>query len=141
MTYPRCPLSRTLAKPSKRSRRSNRSILVEGEVENIGTGSEIHESLPDRSKELSTPEEERQFVDATVVAPSVGNRHGVLQTMVEGNVKKRQAQEDHVPYSVNYDRSDQRSIAIKPILVTKNGPNTRLNLFSGRSSNWLSSTP
>lgn len=70
----------------------NPSILVEGEIGNIGTGSEIHESLPDRSKELSTPEEARQFVDATgvdVLAPSVGNSHGMLQTMVEGNVKKR----------------------------------------------------
>lgn len=70
----------------------NPSILVEGEIGNIGTGSEIHESLPDRPKELSTPEEARQFVDATgvdVLAPSVGNSHGMLQTMVEGNVKKR----------------------------------------------------
>lgn len=70
----------------------NPSILVEGEIGNIGTGSEIHKSLPDRSKELSTPEEARQFVDATgvdVLAPSVGNSHGMLQTMVEGNVKKR----------------------------------------------------
>jgi fructose-bisphosphate aldolase, class II len=70
----------------------NPSILVEGEIGNIGTGSEIHESLPDRSKELSTPEEARQFVEATgvdVLAPAVGNSHGMLQAMVEGNVKKR----------------------------------------------------
>jgi fructose-bisphosphate aldolase, class II len=70
----------------------NPSIVVEGEIGNIGTGSEIHESLPDRSKELSTPEEARQFVEATgvdVLAPAVGNSHGMLQAMVEGNVKKR----------------------------------------------------
>ena len=70
----------------------NPMILVEGEIGNIGTGSEIHESLPDRSKELSTPEEARQFVEATgvdVLAPAVGNSHGMLQAMVEGNVKKR----------------------------------------------------
>ena len=70
----------------------NPSILVEGEIGNIGTGSEIHESLPDRSKELSTPEQARQFVEATgvdVLAPAVGNSHGMLQAMVEGDVKKR----------------------------------------------------
>jgi fructose-bisphosphate aldolase class II len=70
----------------------NPLILVEGEIGNIGTGSEIHESLPDRSKELSTPEEARQFVESTgvdVLAPAVGNSHGMLQAMVEGNVKKR----------------------------------------------------
>ena len=70
----------------------NPAIVVEGEIGNIGTGSEIHESLPDRSEELSTPAETMQFVEATgvdVLAPAVGNSHGMLQTMVEGNVKKR----------------------------------------------------
>src|ERR1700679_3607205 len=43
----------------------NSTILVEGEIGNIGTRSEIHESLPDRSKDLSTPEEARQFVKST----------------------------------------------------------------------------
>ena len=70
----------------------NPTILVEGEIGNIGTGSEIHESFPDRSKELSTPEEARQFVESTevdVLAPAVGNSHGMVQAMVEGDVKKR----------------------------------------------------
>ncbi len=70
----------------------NPTIIVEGEIGNIGTGSEIHESLPDRSKELSTPEEARQFVENTgvdVLAPAVGNSHGMLRSMVRGNVKKR----------------------------------------------------
>jgi fructose-bisphosphate aldolase, class II len=70
----------------------NPAILVEGEIGNIGTGSEIHDSLPDESKELSTPEEARQFVEATevdVLAPAVGNSHGMLQAMVRGDVKKR----------------------------------------------------
>jgi fructose-bisphosphate aldolase, class II len=68
------------------------TILVEGEIGNIGTGSEIHESLPDHSKELSTPEEARQFVESTgvdILAPAVGNSHGMLQAMVRGDVKKR----------------------------------------------------
>ena len=70
----------------------NPTILVEGEIGNIGTGSEIHESLPDHSQELSTPEEARQFVEATgvdILAPAVGNSHGMLQSMVQGDVRKR----------------------------------------------------
>jgi len=70
----------------------NPTVLVEGEIGNIGTGSEIHDSLPDDSRELSTAEEARQFVEATevdVLAPAVGNSHGMLQAMVRGEVKKR----------------------------------------------------
>jgi fructose-bisphosphate aldolase, class II len=68
------------------------TILIEGEIGNIGTGSEIHESLPDRSKELSTPEQARQFVESTgidVLAPAVGNSHGMVKAMVRGDLKKR----------------------------------------------------
>jgi fructose-bisphosphate aldolase, class II len=70
----------------------NPTILVEGEIGNIGTGSEIHESVPDQSKNLSTPEEAKQFVENTgvdILAPAVGNTHGMLQTRVQGGVKKR----------------------------------------------------
>ena len=70
----------------------NPAILVEGEIGNIGTGSEIHESAPDHSKDLTTPEEARQFVESTgvdILAPAVGNTHGMLQTMVQGSVRKR----------------------------------------------------
>src|ERR1700678_3583908 len=70
----------------------NPAILVEGEIGNIGTGSEIHESVLDYSKDLSTPEEAKQFVESTgvdILAPAVGNTHGMLQTMVQGNVRKR----------------------------------------------------
>jgi fructose-bisphosphate aldolase class II len=41
---------------------------------------------------LSTPEEARQFVEATkvdVLAPAVGNMHGMLESMVKGDAKKR----------------------------------------------------
>jgi fructose-bisphosphate aldolase class II len=68
------------------------TMLVEGEIGNIGTGSEIHESLPDRPNELSTPEQARQFVESTgvdILAPAVGNSHGMVQAMVHGNLKKR----------------------------------------------------
>ena len=70
----------------------NPQILVEGEIGDIGTGSEIHESVPDRSKNLTTAEEAKQYVTSTgvdILAPAVGNMHGMLQTMVEGPVRKR----------------------------------------------------
>jgi fructose-bisphosphate aldolase, class II len=70
----------------------NPTILVEGEIGNIGTGSEIHESVPDHSKDLTTPEEAKQFVESTgvdILAPAVGNSHGMVQSMVQGNVRKR----------------------------------------------------
>ena len=70
----------------------NPTILVEGEIGNIGTGSEIHDSVPDHSKNLTTPEEAKQYVESTgvdILAPAVGNSHGMLQSMVQGDVRKR----------------------------------------------------
>ena len=70
----------------------NPDILVEGEIGNIGSGSEIHEFSPDLSKYLTTPAEAKQFVEFTgvdVLAPAVGNMHGMSQVMVEGQKKKR----------------------------------------------------
>ncbi len=69
----------------------NPFILVEGEIGDIGTGSEIHESARDESRSLTTPDEARQFVHSTgidVLAPAVGNMHGMLKSMVQGKVKK-----------------------------------------------------
>jgi fructose-bisphosphate aldolase, class II len=69
----------------------NPAILVEGEIGNIGTGSEIHQFAPDLSKYLTTPAEAQQFVEFTgvdVLAPAVGNMHGMSQKMVEGADKK-----------------------------------------------------
>src|ERR1700745_1092583 len=68
----------------------NPAILAEGEIGNIGTGSEIHETAQGDHR-LSTPEEARQFVQATgidILAPAVGNMHGMLQSMVQGRAKK-----------------------------------------------------
>jgi fructose-bisphosphate aldolase, class II len=73
-------------------KRINPAILVEGEIGDIGSGSEIHESAPDRSKALTTPEEARRYVQSTgvdILAPAVGNMHGMLQGMVQGSAKKR----------------------------------------------------
>ena len=69
----------------------NPAILIEGEIGDIGTGSEIHETAPDRSKFLTTPEQAKQFVEFTgvdLLAPAVGNMHGMVQSMVEGETKK-----------------------------------------------------
>ena len=68
----------------------NPSILVEGEIGDIGTGSEIKETVQGDRK-LSTPEEARHFVEATgvdILAPAVGNMHGMLKSMVQGKAKK-----------------------------------------------------
>ena len=70
----------------------NPGILVEGEIGDIGTGSAIHESVPDLSKGLSTPEEAVRFVESTgvdILAPAVGNMHGMLKSMVQGDARKR----------------------------------------------------
>jgi ketose-bisphosphate aldolase len=70
----------------------NPNILIEGEIGDIGTGSEIHDAAPDLSKGLTSPEEAKHYVDATgvdVLAPAVGNMHGMLQSMVQGKTKKR----------------------------------------------------
>ena len=70
----------------------NPAMLVEGEIGDIGTGSEIHDQAPDLSKGLSTPEQAKQFVESTgvdVLAPAVGNMHGMLRSMVRGETKKR----------------------------------------------------
>jgi fructose-bisphosphate aldolase class II len=67
------------------------SILIEGEIGDIGTGSEIHDAVPISSAQLTTPDEARQFVEETEVdtlAPAVGNMHGMLKSMVEGENKK-----------------------------------------------------
>jgi len=69
----------------------NPAILVEGEIGDIGTGSEIHEKAPDLAKDLTSPVEAKQFVESTgidILAPAVGNMHGMLKGMVLGETKK-----------------------------------------------------
>jgi fructose-bisphosphate aldolase class II len=68
----------------------NPAILIEGEIGDIGTGSEIHETASE-SKGLTTPEEAKQFVAATgvdILAPAVGNMHGMSASMVHGEARK-----------------------------------------------------
>jgi fructose-bisphosphate aldolase, class II len=70
----------------------NPAIMVEGELGDIGTGSEIHATAPTESRALTTPEEAKRFVEATgvdILAPAVGNMHGLLPSMVRGETHKR----------------------------------------------------
>jgi fructose-bisphosphate aldolase class II len=70
----------------------NADVVVEGELGYIGSGSEIHDSVPESSLVFTKPDEARQFAEATgveVLAPAVGNMHGLLATMVRGEARKR----------------------------------------------------
>jgi fructose-bisphosphate aldolase class II len=70
----------------------NPSVLVEGEIGDIGTGSEIHARAPDLASGLTTPDDARRFVESTgidILAPAVGNMHGMLESMVHGETRKR----------------------------------------------------
>ncbi len=67
-------------------------IVVEGEIGYIGSSSEIVAERPAASLTLSTPEEAMNFVKVTgvdVLAPAVGNMHGLLEKMVTGEEHKR----------------------------------------------------
>ncbi|WP_263366795.1 class II fructose-bisphosphate aldolase [Edaphobacter bradus] len=95
----------------------NPSILVEGEIGDIGTGSEIKEVAPDLSKGLTSPEEARQYVEATgidILAPAVGNMHGMLKSMVKGQTKKR----------LDIERISQIKSAAKVFLTLHGGSGT-----------------
>jgi fructose-bisphosphate aldolase class II len=70
----------------------NPAILVEGEIGDIGTGSEIHDETPGLAGALTTPAEAKEYVESTrvdILAPAVGNRHGMVKSMVAGNTRKR----------------------------------------------------
>jgi fructose-bisphosphate aldolase class II len=70
----------------------NSSIVVEGEIGYIGAASEILSEAPKEMGTLTTPAEAKAFVDATgidVLAPAVGNMHGLLASMVHGQTHKR----------------------------------------------------
>jgi ketose-bisphosphate aldolase len=72
----------------------NPAIIIEGEIGDIGTGSEIHETASAAGGALTTPEEARQFVQVTGVdalAPAIGNRHGMSRSMVDGSTHKHLA--------------------------------------------------
>jgi fructose-bisphosphate aldolase class II len=95
----------------------NPAIVAEGEVGNIGTGSEIHEMAQGDFRNLTSPEEARQFVEATgidVLAPAVGNMHGMLKSMVQGKAKKH----------LNIERIAQIKRATRVFLTLHGGSGT-----------------
>ena len=66
------------------------SMLVEGEIGYIGTSSAVLDKAPE-GIELTTPSEAKQYVEAThvdILAPAVGNMHGMLVNMVRGETHK-----------------------------------------------------
>jgi fructose-bisphosphate aldolase class II len=68
----------------------NPNIVIEGEIGYIGSNSEIIAAAP-ANLALSTPEEALKFVTETgvdVLAPAVGNMHGLLASMASGAVHK-----------------------------------------------------
>lgn len=70
----------------------NPNCMVEGEIGYIGSSSDVIDKAPEGIGALTTPEEAKQFVTATgidILAPAVGNMHGLLQSMVSGGVQKR----------------------------------------------------
>lgn len=80
------------AEAVKAIRAINPGIVIEGEIGYIGSSSEIVDKRPEESLTLSTPEEAIRFVRETgvdVLAPAVGNMHGLLKEMVSGEAHKR----------------------------------------------------
>ena len=73
----------------KAIRAINPDIIIEGEIGYIGASSEIVAQKPELI--LSTPEEAVKFVTATgidVLAPAVGNMHGLSKEMAAGIERK-----------------------------------------------------
>ena len=69
----------------------NPAIMVEGEIGWIGASSAVIDKVPEGVGVLTTPQEAKQFVEATkvdVLAPAVGNMHGMLTTMIHGEAQK-----------------------------------------------------
>jgi fructose-bisphosphate aldolase class II len=67
----------------------NPNILIEGEIGDIGSGSEIHDLSANAT--LTTPAEAKQFVSETRVdtlAPAVGNHHGMSKAIAAGEARK-----------------------------------------------------
>lgn len=69
----------------------NPNVVIEGEIGFIGLSSEVVDKAPDNIQ-LSTPQDSKKFVEETgvdVLAASVGNMHGLLKSMLSGEVQKR----------------------------------------------------
>jgi fructose-bisphosphate aldolase class II len=96
----------------------NPNILIEGEMGNIGSGSEIRAAVPEEAQiqleALTKPEDAARFVKETgvdMLAPAVGNFHG----MVAGGTHKE----------INAERIRQIKEAVKIPLVLHGGSGSR----------------
>jgi fructose-bisphosphate aldolase class II len=72
------------------ARASGRDVLVEGELGQIGTGSEIIDELPkDFDADLTDPALAKRYVDESgvdLLAPAIGTMHGVLRSGKEARI-------------------------------------------------------
>ena len=65
------------------TKKTNRDILVEGELGYIGSGSNIKDTIPEGAGILTKPEEAKKFIEMTgvdLLAPSVGSIHGIIKS-------------------------------------------------------------
>ncbi|MGB8414523.1 MAG: class II fructose-bisphosphate aldolase [Candidatus Binatus sp.] len=95
----------------------NPAILVEGEIGWIGASSAVLDKIPDGVGVLTTADEAKQFVGATLVdvlSPAVGNMHGMLASMVHGNVRKR----------LNIERIAEIKAAVRIFMTLHGGSGT-----------------
>ena len=88
------PLEQNIAETKaaiERLKSINPNIIIEGEIGNIGSGSQIHDKAPE-NLEVSSVEDSVRFVKETgvdVLAPAVGTMHGLVKSMVAEGQKKR----------------------------------------------------
>jgi fructose-bisphosphate aldolase, class II len=87
------PIERNIAETKEAveaTKSINPNFVVEGEIGYIGASSAVLEKAPEGIA-LTDPNEAKQFVDATrvdILAPAVGNMHGMLAKMVRGEEHK-----------------------------------------------------
>lgn len=80
----------TLAKKSvEYAKKIGRDVIIEGEIGYIGTSSKILDALPE-GVSVTNVEDCKKFVEATgvdMLAPAVGNVHGILRSGVNPSLK------------------------------------------------------
>jgi fructose-bisphosphate aldolase class II len=79
------------------ARASGREVLIEGELGMIGSGSEVLDAPPaDIDKDLTDPQQAALFARETgidLIAPAVGNMHGVLRSGEQQKLDTRRIEE------------------------------------------------
>jgi fructose-bisphosphate aldolase class II len=106
----------------------NPNIIIEGEIGYIGSNSEVIDKAPEGIA-LSTPEEAVRFVKETgidVLAPAVGNMHGLLKTMTapgaDGEVAHKHLNIDRIAtIKASIDAAVMGDPAHGPMFMTLHG--------------------